>query len=320
MLQGLSRCLVSLIALSVSVLGQTGTVDQVSPYSNASFNLDASSLTWQVQVRAAVAGQLEGIELGMSSVSSASFQLRVRAGAGWNTSPVLYETTVASSGTGPLYIDLQAAGLSLTPGTLFVVELQGNGTGAGAQGSYVAPPGLPLYSQPLFLNSPGCFADCGWRIGFRTFVRTAPPPVIAYCTAGTTTSGCTPSLQSVGQASASFATPFSIGAIQVEGQRTGILFYGLGALIQPWCSTGGSSFFCVKAPTQRTLSVNSGGVVGQCNGSVQLDWNAFHAANPGALGTPFFAGQKLFVQGWFRDPPACKTTVLTNAFELTLAP
>ncbi len=86
---------------------------------------------------------------------------------------------------------------------------------------------------------------------------------------------------------------------------------------QPWCSPG-SSFLCVKAPTQRTIASNSGGTVAQCNGSLSLDWNAFHAANPGAFGAPFSAGQKVYVQAWFRDPPACKTTSLTNALEVTL--
>ena len=43
-------------------------------------------------------------------------------------------------------------------------------------------------------------------------------------------------------------------------------------------------------------------------------------ANPSALGNPWTAGDKVYVQGWFRDPPACKTTSLSNAVELTYLP
>jgi hypothetical protein len=41
---------------------------------------------------------------------------------------------------------------------------------------------------------------------------------------------------------------------------------------------------------------------------------------PGALGNPRSVGAKAHVQGWFRDPPAPKTTNLSDAVELTYAP
>ncbi len=149
-----------------------------------------------------------------------------------------------------------------------------------------------------------------------------PPPTcnpgpLVYCTAGTSTAGCTASISASAQPRANFQTPCQISVTSVEGQRTGIVFYGLGALPQPWCSPG-SSFLCVKSPTQRTLALGSGGTFGVCNGSISLDWNAFHLANPGGLGTPFYSGQKVYVQAWFRDPPACKTTTLSNALELVM--
>lgn len=318
MLQRLCASLATVLIICASLRAQTGTVDQVSPGANASFNLDASSLVWQAQVQAGVAGQLEGVELDMTGPVGSSFALRLRSGPGWNTSPALLQLNVTQTvGSGPQFVNLQAANFNVSPGTQFVLELQGNGSGAGLRGSYVAPAnGAPLYPQPLFLGGPGCFADCGWRIGFRTFVRSSQP-FVTYCTSGTSTAGCVPSIQGVGVPSASFATQFSVNVSSVEGQKTGIIFYGLGALPQAWCSPG-SSFLCVKAPTQRTIASNSGGTVAQCNGSLSLDWNAFHAANPGAFGTPFSAGQKVYVQAWFRDPPACKTTSLTNALELTL--
>jgi hypothetical protein len=70
----------------------------------------------------------------------------------------------------------------------------------------------------------------------------------------------------------------------------------------------------------RTLAQGSGGAQGSCNGALALDWNAFQLANPGALGNPWVAGARAYVQGWYRDPPACKTTSLSNAVALTYLP
>jgi len=144
----------------------------------------------------------------------------------------------------------------------------------------------------------------------------------AYCTpAGSgTSSGCLPTISATANPSVSFATSCSITVAAVEGQKTGIVFYGVsGATNVLWC-TGGNSFFCVKTPTQRTFAANSGGNAGQCNGLLALDWNAYQLATPGALGSPWTLGDKAYVQSWFRDPPSCKTTFLSQALELTYGP
>jgi hypothetical protein len=113
-----------------------------------------------------------------------------------------------------------------------------------------------------------------------------------------------------------------IGVNNVEGQKFGILFYGTdntGFSAVPW-GAGSTSYLCVKAPTQRTTAQNTGGILNACDGSMYLDWNAFITANPSALGTPFAAGNKLYFQAWYRDPPAVKTTNLSDALELTMQP
>ncbi len=151
--------------------------------------------------------------------------------------------------------------------------------------------------------------------------RGAPQPIV-YCTAGTTSNGCTASIAASANPSASFANPCNVAVNGVEGQKLGLVFYGLdntGFTPMPWAA-GSSSFLCVKPPTQRTAVHNSGGTSGLCNGALGLDWNAFQAANPTALGNPWLAGNKAFVQAWFRDPPAPKTTHLSNAVELTYQP
>lgn len=143
----------------------------------------------------------------------------------------------------------------------------------------------------------------------------------SYCTAGTTTNGCVPAISGTGTPSANAASGFTIAVSSVEGQKQGLLFYGVdngGFTPLAWGSS--TSYLCVKAPTQRTLAVNSGGNFNACDGALALDWNAFRATNPLAVGQPFSAGQHVFAQGWFRDPASPKTTMLSDALEFVLQP
>ena len=111
---------------------------------------------------------------------------------------------------------------------------------------------------------------------------------------------------------------FTIHVSGVEAQKQSLFFYGING---PFAGAWGSSFLCVKAPTQRTSVGNTGGSPGgACDGTFQLDWNAWQLGHPGALGNPWTAGNKAYVQLWFRDPPVCKTTALSDAVELTYQP
>jgi hypothetical protein len=142
-----------------------------------------------------------------------------------------------------------------------------------------------------------------------------------YCTAGTTTNGCLASISAVGVASASSGSGYTLTVTSVEGQKQGLVFYGVnnsGFTPSPWGA--GSSYLCVKSPTQRTGVLDSGGTGGACDGAFALDFNAFITANPSSLGSPFAAGQHVFAQGWFRDPPSPKTTSLSNALEFVVGP
>ncbi|GEM_PF-5855475 len=168
------RVMATLAAMSLSAvaLGQTGTLEQVSPMTNAGFNLGASSLQWQQQVKVGVAGQLEGFQLMIQGNAGAQFNARVRVGDGWNTGAILFDQLITKPNNGNelMFIDVTSANINLNVGETFVIETQGNDTGAGLVGSYVPPPGAPLYDQNLYLNGPGCFADCGWRHGFNTYM------------------------------------------------------------------------------------------------------------------------------------------------------
>jgi subtilisin-like proprotein convertase family protein len=146
--------------------------------------------------------------------------------------------------------------------------------------------------------------------------------VVNYCTSSTTTNGCNPAM-SASAANASIAAgpgSFVLNATSVEGSKTGLIFYGVtGQNGLPW-ATGSTSFLCVKSPTQRTTTQNSGGAPNSCAGLLSLDFFGFMSTHPTALGQPIAAGQQYNAQAWFRDPPAPKTTNLSDGIEFDLCP
>lgn len=142
---------------------------------------------------------------------------------------------------------------------------------------------------------------------------------VVYCTSGTSGAGCAATMSATGFASASSTSGFVLTATNVEGQRAGLVFYGLsGASSQPW-GTGTSSFLCVKAPSQRTPAQNSGGNTGACDGTLSVDWNAFTHSGP-VLGVPFQGGTTVWSQAWYRDPASSATTSLSNGLRFVVGP
>jgi hypothetical protein len=144
--------------------------------------------------------------------------------------------------------------------------------------------------------------------------------VTSYCTAGTSTNGCVPALSWSGAPSVSASSGFTLQCSAIEGQKLGVFFYGAsGALIQPW-SASSTSVLCVRLPTQRTAAQSTNGTPGVCDGAFALDFLAYMSANPLALGQPLLAGQRFNAQVWYRDPPAPKTTNLSDALEFLTCP
>jgi hypothetical protein len=143
--------------------------------------------------------------------------------------------------------------------------------------------------------------------------------ISTYCTAGTTVSGCVPSIRGEGAPSSVAGSGFDVVVDNVPAQRMGLIFYGQNAIPQPqpW-GVGSASYICIYYPVARTGAHNSGGTAGTCGGELRVDFNQFMATHPAALGAPFHAGQVLHAQGWFRDPGAAKQTNLSNALTFTL--
>lgn len=163
-------------------LAQTGVLDQSSPHdpvggNSAAFNVGVDILTWQQQIRCGVAGRLEGIRLILTTgVAGSTVHVRVRRGAAPSGQPVLVDdlATKATSDTETLFVDMQGANITFAVGDVFVMEMQGN-ENVWLIGSYVPPPGTPLYPEPLFLNGQ-LFVDDHWRFGFDTFMLTGQQP------------------------------------------------------------------------------------------------------------------------------------------------
>jgi hypothetical protein len=63
-----------------------------------------------------------------------------------------------------------------------------------------------------------------------------------------------------------------------------------------------------------------GAIISDSTGALSIDWLAYLAANPSALGAPFSSGVTVDAQCWYRDPPAAKTTNLSNALEFVTTP
>jgi hypothetical protein len=140
-----------------------------------------------------------------------------------------------------------------------------------------------------------------------------------YCTAGTTSSGCQALISAIGTSSATAATGFSVNATNVEGNKSGLLFYGVNGpkpAATSWGAT--SSFQCVQPPLKRAAVQDAGGTIGQCNGAFSTDLNARWTAkpnhNPGA-------GARVDGQYWFRDPAGpVPDTALSDAVTWTVCP
>ena len=156
-------------------------------------------------------------------------------------------------------------------------------------------------------------AALDWLLGHP---KTSAP--VAYCTAGTSASGCTASLVSAGTPSVSAPSGFGVAAGSVEGSKDGLFFYGYnGAQANAWGS--GTSYQCVVPPVIRTPLITGVGTSGACDGSFVQDFNAYWStAAPSKVPA---AGSQVWLQLWYRDPQntSNQTTSLSDALEFTVS-
>jgi hypothetical protein len=289
----------------VQVLLQTGSANTFQNFAIVHFTGNVPPPTYS-----AVTNSFTQLALGLDLPQNAFQPVNVVVNAGdvigiyGNTASAAGTTTGANSYAGVAQQTTTIAGNSVD---LFRSGMQFH------LGSATSPSGMhDVWAEPSSFN-----------ITRVEFTYTAGPTgPVSFCTAGTSTNGCVPSIGASAQPSVSLANACDITISNVDGMKASIVFYGIdntGWVPMTW-ATGSTSFLCVKPPTQRTLTQNTGGTLGACDGLTTLNWNAFQSANPTALGNPWMVGSKVFAQGWYRDPPAPKTTNLTDAVELTYVP
>ncbi len=142
------------------------------------------------------------------------------------------------------------------------------------------------------------------------------PPASSYCVSKVNSQFCEAVITSVGRASMSSSTPFTISASSVINQKYGMLFYGTHAAVLPF--QGGT--LCVEPPLARTPPRSSGGSSpsnADCTGSFALDFNALIQSGSDPT---LVAGAKLYAQYWYRDPQDFSGfgTGLSNALQFTI--
>jgi hypothetical protein len=192
-----------------------------------------------------------------------------------------------------------------------------DGTRWSALGTGLAQKG----GEVLFAHDDGLYAgglfDAAGGTPDSNVARWEPNPCVAtYCTAGATTSGCQASISATGTPSASLGSGFDVTIASVEGGEAGLIFFALtGPEVTPW--SGGSSFLCVGSLRRRTGVQAGSGTPGARDGSLRLDFNEWLATPGGYVPAQ---GETVWMQGWFRDPPAPGSMNLSDALTFTVCP
>jgi hypothetical protein len=142
-----------------------------------------------------------------------------------------------------------------------------------------------------------------------------PGASTTYCVAKVNSQGCVPEMTFSGVPSASSASPYTLGAISVLNNKSGLLFYG--SVQSSNAFQGGTK--CVGAPTRRTSIQNSAGnpPPDDCTGTYAYDFNARIQSG---IDPNLAAGAVVYAQYWSRDPFAAYTTGLTDAVCFTIQP
>ncbi|MCC7014089.1 MAG: PD40 domain-containing protein [Planctomycetes bacterium] len=136
-----------------------------------------------------------------------------------------------------------------------------------------------------------------------------------YCQAKLNSQNCTPSIAHSGSASSSSSSPFLLQAHSVLNQKTGYLFYGLGASSTPFL--GGT--MCVAFPLRRTPGQSSGGTASpavDCSGVLAFELNAWIQAG---VDPALIAGGVVNAQFAYRDPGDAFKLGLTDALQFVIS-
>jgi uncharacterized delta-60 repeat protein len=144
----------------------------------------------------------------------------------------------------------------------------------------------------------------------------------SYCTAKVNTLGCSAHLTFTGLPSAAATSGFTVSALPLRNQKSGLFFYStLGAASGPF--QGG--YFCAQPPVRRAPLTTSGGNSAppdDCSGVIAMDFNAFAHGVLGGVPAPelLVPGTDVYCEVWSRDPGASFQTNLSSALHFTVLP
>lgn len=182
----------------------------------------------------------------------------------------------------------------------------------------LAQPGLAIRSFELRFEAAAASMSLDALI---LDVRHAAPPTV-YCTAKVNSLGCTPAIESSGDASASASSGFLVRALELRNQKAGVLLYTAGGrAATPF--QGGT--LCLGGALKRVQGLETGGSAlptQDCSGLLSVDMNAFRAGLLGGNPQPFLSqpGSVVDAQFWARDPgfAAPFNSQLSDALEFTV--
>lgn len=275
-----------------------GLAEEIDVMSGACFGAVAVSGVTKIALNRKVGAPFTADELSLDLSSP------VVAGALYTLSlSVMRETTFGAS-TG--FVDVGISSVATAAGaSIYSASPASDNVWESFSVTFVAP-----VSGAFLTLSAG--ANVGWSHVDDVQLVAVSSPVANFCTAGTTSNGCVPTMSWSGAYAPFTPSGFVLSCNSAEGQRAGLMFYGVnGAISVPW-GAGSTSFLCVKSPVQRMNIQNSGGTAGACNGSFVEDFNTWTTTHPAALGSPYLPGTTIHLQTWFRDPPAPGTTNLSD--------
>jgi hypothetical protein len=135
-----------------------------------------------------------------------------------------------------------------------------------------------------------------------------------YCTAKTTSSGCSPSIGDAGAPSVSHPSGYTFTTAALEPQKSGLTFFGVsGRVASPY--QGGT--MCVAAPRMRLAIRNTGGSA-SCSGAIVYTLADLLANASG--GAAIVPGVLVDCQTWTRDPGDAHKSSFSNALEFRACP
>ena len=146
-------------------------------------------------------------------------------------------------------------------------------------------------------------------------LRRSDASVVTYCPPSPSSNNCRASVSTSGTASIAHGSPFEVRVTQVEGARSGFLFWSNQASSLPFA--GGPLLRCVGAPAVRLGPLDAGGTVGECDGVMSLDFAAWARQHPRKAPVP---GTPIHLQAWFGDPTSSTGAGLSDAVEFSLQP